>query len=537
MMTFVRGPSTFTGEGQIYVKLLPDGDPVQLTHDDLVKMAPRFAPDGSRIAYSTLGLSGWEVWTVPVLGGQQPRRLLSNAEGLRWIEEPTQTGGTSPRVLFSELTGKGITMAVVSSTESRANQRQVFVRDEIMAHFSYLSPDRTQLLLAEMGFSGWLPCRLAPYDGSSLGKPVGPDPSQCTSAAWSPDGRWMYFSANTGGGFHIWRQRFPDGTPEQVTFGATEEEEGVEVTPDGRSFLTSIGTRQNTLWIHDSGGDRQVTSDAYAFQPLFSPDGKKLYYLVRIGTGGVHQIIGNLWVMDLESDTRQRLLPDYSIEHYSVSQDGQRIVFVATGDARQAGVWVAALDGRSSPRRVASRGTQAFFGAEGDVVFGTQEGAGSFIYRVREDGTNVRKAIADSVHYGPYAVSPDGSHVVAWMQGSTEETANSVVVFPLDGSAPTRVCGTCAGRDSEFPQPVSWSADGKFVYLGFWINGAFAVPLRSGTMLPPLPASGIRSIQDAAALPGAQQFPVPGAFAGSNPGVYAYSKTSAQRNIYRVPVP
>ena len=25
----------------------------------------------------------------------------------------------------------------------------------------------------------------------------------------------MYLSANTGAGFHIWRQRFPDGTPEQ----------------------------------------------------------------------------------------------------------------------------------------------------------------------------------------------------------------------------------------------------------------------------------------------------------------------------------
>jgi len=78
-----------------------------------------------------------------------------------------------------------------------------------------------------MGFSGWLPCRLAPYDGSSVGRSIGPDPAQCTSAAWSPDGNWMYFSANTGGGFHIWRQRFPDGKPEQVTFGAAEEE-GIE---------------------------------------------------------------------------------------------------------------------------------------------------------------------------------------------------------------------------------------------------------------------------------------------------------------------
>jgi len=537
MMAFVRGPSTFMGDGQIFVKLLPDGDPVQLTHDKLPKMDPRFSPDGSRIAYSTSELSsGWGVWTVSVIGGEEPRRLLSNAEGLTWIQDPNRTGGSQPRVLFSEATGKGITMAVVSSTESRADRRTVFVRDEIMAHFSYLSPDGKHLLLAEMGFTGWLPCRLAPYDGSSPGSPVGPDPAQCTSAAWSPDGRWMYFSANAGGGFHIWRQRFPNGNPEQVTFGAAEAE-GIAFAADGRSFLTSIGTRQSTLWVHDSRGERQVTSDAYAFQPSFSADGKKLYYLVRVGTGGVHQIVGNLRMMDLESGARERLLSDFLMEHYAVSRDGQRVVFVSASEAERAGVWVARLDGRTPPRRLAAEGTQAFFGAGEDVLFGSHEGDGAFVYRIHQDGGGLSKAIPDPVHYGPYSVSPDGSHVVAWVQGSTEETARSVVVFPLNGGAPTTICGMCAGRESEFPQPVSWSADGRFVYFGFWENGAFAVPLLPGQILPALGPTGIRSIEDAEALHGAEPFPVAGAFAGPTPAVYAYSKPSAQRNIYRVPVP
>jgi serine/threonine protein kinase len=536
MMAFVRGTSTFMGEGQIYIKLLPDGDPVQLTHDKLPKMAPRFAPDGSRIAYSVSDLLGWEVWTVPLLGGQEPRRLLANAEGLTWIQETSQAGGTRPRVMFSELTGKGITMAVVSATESRADQRTIFMRDGIMAHFSYLSPDGRQLLLAEMGFTGWLPCRLAPYDRSSIGKPVGPDPAQCTSAAWSPDGTWMYFSANIGGGFHIWRQRFPDGRPEQVTFGAAEEE-GIEFAPDGRSFLTSIGTRQSTLWVHDSRGDRQVSSDAYAFQPSFSADGKRLYYLVRVGAGGIHQMTGNLWVMDLESGMRQRLLPDYVMEQYTVSGDGQRVVFVAANEAERAGVWFATLDGRSVPLRLAREGSQAFFAGGDTVLFGVGEGEGAAIYRVRQDGTDLQKAISGPVHYGPYSVSPDGNHVTAWVQGSTEATARSVVAFPLNGGAPTTICGMCAGRDSEFPQPVTWSPDGKFVYLSFWANGAYAVPLRANQILPPLPPAGIRSVEEAAALPGAQPFPIASAFAGPNPAVYAYSKASAQRNIYRVPVP
>lgn len=37
MLAFVRSPTTFLALGQIYVKELPDGKPVQLTHDSLKK--------------------------------------------------------------------------------------------------------------------------------------------------------------------------------------------------------------------------------------------------------------------------------------------------------------------------------------------------------------------------------------------------------------------------------------------------------------------------------------------------------------------
>lgn len=61
ILTFIRGEDTFMGAGQIYAKLLPDGEPVQLTHDGLVKMSPQFSPDGSRIAY----MAGvWNTWIV-----------------------------------------------------------------------------------------------------------------------------------------------------------------------------------------------------------------------------------------------------------------------------------------------------------------------------------------------------------------------------------------------------------------------------------------------------------------------------------------
>ena len=38
LLTFIRGSSTFLGPGDVYVKMLPSGEPVQLTHDKLVEV-------------------------------------------------------------------------------------------------------------------------------------------------------------------------------------------------------------------------------------------------------------------------------------------------------------------------------------------------------------------------------------------------------------------------------------------------------------------------------------------------------------------
>ena len=57
MVTFIRGGDSFLSRGQIYVKLLPNGESVRLTNDARAKYAPVFTPDGSRIAYTDV--SAW----------------------------------------------------------------------------------------------------------------------------------------------------------------------------------------------------------------------------------------------------------------------------------------------------------------------------------------------------------------------------------------------------------------------------------------------------------------------------------------------
>jgi len=174
VLAFLRSEGTFYGPGQIYVKLLPAGEPVQVTHDDSIKIGPVFSPDDARVAYGTV--EPWDTWVVPVLGGE-PQVMLRNASGLSWTD--------AQHVLFSEIGAVGVHMSIVTATESRANERNVYVpsRERGMAHRSYLSPDGKWVLIVEMDNSVWLPCRLVPFDGIGNGKQVGPPLAACTSAA------------------------------------------------------------------------------------------------------------------------------------------------------------------------------------------------------------------------------------------------------------------------------------------------------------------------------------------------------------------
>ncbi|MBV8910397.1 MAG: protein kinase, partial [Gammaproteobacteria bacterium] len=198
LLGFIRGASTFFGPGQIYIKSLPNGEPIQLTNDASRKTGPVFSPDASQVAYSVV--PAWDTWAVPLLRGE-PKLMLPNASGLTWID--------NERVLFSEIK-RGRHMGIVTAGQNRTDPHDIYVplQESGMAHRSYISPDHRWVLVVEMDTDStqiWLPCRLVPFDGGSRGREVGPEHAACTAAAWSPDGRWMYFSANAGQGFHIWR--------------------------------------------------------------------------------------------------------------------------------------------------------------------------------------------------------------------------------------------------------------------------------------------------------------------------------------------
>ena len=334
-------------------------------------MGPAFSPDGARIAYTVADPNfHWDTWVVPTLGGE-PQPWLRNASGLVW----SATG----QVLFSKI-AKVPHMGIVTAQENRIGERDVYLpaQEEAMAHRSFASPDGKSVILVEMDKDHmWGPCRLVPMDGTSIGRQMGPPKAACTSGAWSPDGRWMYLSSNAGGLFHIWRQRFPDGKPEQITSGPTEEE-GIAMAPDGRSFVTAVTLESVSVWVHDTRGTRQISLEGNAAEPKFTPDGRKLCYRIVAKAPNDFQFTreaGPLWLADLESGRSSPLVSDFPVLAYDISLDGKQVVLEAEDREGKPRLWLTTFERQRPPQPIPNVEAKSFFVVTTDlrIAFGRME--------------------------------------------------------------------------------------------------------------------------------------------------------------------
>ena len=536
MLAYLRGQITFgtsaQRNSQIWVQLLPNGQPTQLTNNEPAKNWPAFSPDGSRLAYTIQATGfGWDTWEVPPLGGEA-RQLMPNASGLTWLGD---------RLLYSKVLAEGVHMAIATSSPSRTDERTIYAPPGAasMAHRSFLSPDGKLLLVVEMDSAGtWLPCRVLPFDGSSAGSPVGPPNAQCTAASWSPDGRWMYFSSNVGGAFHLWRQSFPNGQPEQLTFGPTEEE-GIAVAADGKSLLTAAGTRSSTVWIHDTSGDRQITSEGFSLQPSLSPDRKTVYYVMQSATTPHSYVSGELWRADVATGKTEPALPGVVISHYSISPDSRRVLYT-TDTPAPGGLWIADLDHRTSPRSLTHRGeSRGFFGASGEIIFQENNSLPTRVMRMAEDGSDVRQVIPDPILL-LLSVSSDGRWASANIPAPDGGT--QLVAFDLTTGKKTVVCRSCSlgiGPARIWLPPVQWSRDFRFMYFA---TRAFErtertaiIPLHGAPLA--LDAGQDLTIEALRKKFGARIVNERDLYPGPDPGTYVFTRYTAQTNIYRVLLP
>jgi Tol biopolymer transport system component len=294
-----------------------------------------------------------------------------------------------------------------------------------------------------------------------------------------------------------------------------------------------VGITGSEVWIHDSTGERQISSEGFGFAPRISADGKKLYYLASKSSGDVYER-GELWVTQLEGGHGERVLPAVEITNYDVSTDGKRVAYAVAGSNGKRQLWLASLDRRFPPRRLSGWDDDwPRFGPEGDLYFRSREGQSSFVYRMKEDGSGRQKAIPNAIlHF--LDVSPDGRWIVAWVPIPGIESNSAIMAYDTRGGSPVRICDQCR---------ADWARNGKWFTVAFGRMGrgptagavTLVFPVEGRRSLPPLPAAGLNSAAEAPR--GIRKIEIWQAAPGPEPSVYAFTKSSVRRNLYRVPVP
>lgn len=522
MVAFIRGDNPFLDSDAIYVKMLPNGEARRVTDDSRPKYGLAFSPDGSQIAYTAMDASGFSTYEVSALGGES-HLLLSNAAGLVWLN-PQQ-------LLFSEIQS-GIHMGVVTATLTRTDLREIYFpeHERGMAHYSYPSPDRRWALVVEMNGDGWMPCRLVSLDGERAARSVGPA-GGCSSAGWSPDGGWMYFTAVVEGRSHLWRQRFPEGAPEQVTFGPTEED-GVAVEPTGRALITSVGVHESAVWIHDGGGERPLSSEGEVVGgPSFSPDNSTIYYLLRRGEGSGAE----LWRTVVDSGKSEALFPGISMIAYDVSADDKQVVYANGAPGGTTQLWLAPVDRSVPAAKVGNPGGRwPQFGPRGRILFEETEGNANYLEQMDPDGSNRSRVV-------PYpiaefeGVSPGRRWVMLTVPRTPERDFPAVMAIPLDGGTAQRMCVSyCLPR---------WSTDGRFLFIPVEDASqtspgrSLAIPVGPGESLADFPPAGIALRAEPGVVQGAQSVERANLVPGKDPEHYAWVNTTVHRNLYRISLP
>lgn len=475
------------------------GKTVRFSTDEGTWLDLDVSPDGRTIVFSMLG----DIYALPAEGGQA-RRLT---RGAAWDIQPrfspdgkeiafTSDRGGGNNLWRMKADGSGATQ--VSKEDFRLLNNPAWSPDGRFIvgrkHFtSQRSLGAGELWLYHRDGGAGLQLTKRKNDQQDLGEP-----------AFSPDGRYLYYSEDVspGGMFQYNRnvhgviyaiKRLDRETGEVETVAAGP---GGAVrpqpSPDGRQLAFVKRVRDKSV-LHvmdlDSGHVRPLwdglshdQQEAWAiFGPYpnfdWTPDGKALVLWAQGKLWRVDAATGAPANIPFSAEVEQSVLPAQRyaqqlegasfapkmIRDVATSPDGKTLVFHAVGQ-----LWTKALPG-GEPRRLTRDGSrfeyQPSFSADGRKLLyttwsDTELGA---IHELDLASGQSRKLSSEpGFYYGP-RYSPDGRHVVYSRQGGGGLTGSlwsgtrGVFLVPASGGEPVQLAKN--GADPHF------SADGKRVYF------------------------------------------------------------------------
>jgi Tol biopolymer transport system component len=286
------------------------------------------------------------------------------------------------------------------------------------------------------------------------------------NAAWSPDGKWIYFvhGVDPTDEMNVWRVKPSGGPPEQLTTHAIAAS---RVAPlDARTVLyTARGADRSGPWLWSLDVERKisrrVTTGIESYTSVSaSRDGKRIVVTAANPVSKLSQVpLGTSLpeerdVQPFVLPTERALAPRFggtSLFYLSARGTGDGLWRFDRGEAVE--IWQSPEASVSEPAAVAPDGQHV-------AIVVRRDGKRQIVI-MAADGTQSRTLapsleIQGSAGQGTADWSPDGKWIAS---GARDAAGAGLFLVPVDGGRPVRiVSGTAV-------DPV-WSPDGRLVVYG-----------------------------------------------------------------------
>ncbi|HEY0726352.1 MAG TPA: hypothetical protein VGD41_20725, partial [Pyrinomonadaceae bacterium] len=237
-----------------------------------------------------------------------------------------------------------------------------------------------------------------------------------------------------------------------------------------------------------------------------------------------------LWSTDLAAGRFERLFPGQLVTQQDIGKGGQLLAMVIEADGKSR-IWLAWPDNREPPKRVGNiEAATGRLGPTGEIVFPALENGALQLFRTNVDGSTPQRFAGPSGNVLG-GVSPDGLWVSDWLGGELR-------AFSTNGAMPVVLFKGSVSR-------LRWTPDGSRALLAvqtgpgpsaFGFGHTYVLPLEPGSLLPRIPTGGFKTEAEIAAIPGVEVIPYGDVSFSPERGVYAFSKITVTRNLYRIPL-
>jgi len=345
---FVAYSSDQSGNFDIWVRSIGEGNSVQVTNSPAHDWQPNWSPDGLSLVFRS-EREGGGLFVVPALGGSE-RKLCGFGYRPRWSPDGTQ-------VLFDSSAYTGAVKSKPYVIDSTGGTPRDVLKDFVPQFVSTLlvawHPDGSRLSVwgnhRQAGWSFWtVPLNGGPPLQSQIDTSVQSQLKESgvrfANFLWMPSANGLIFEGESQGVRNLWKVkvdpstlRWIDGL-ERLTTGAGKDTD-IAVSSDGRKLAFSIRSERNRLWTlpFDPVSGRTTrppqpltVAGMDAMQPGLSPDGKMLVFRKRRADKE------ELWAKSL-ADGRETLLTgadDFRRVNPILSNDGSRLLYVRSGPAQ-----------------------------------------------------------------------------------------------------------------------------------------------------------------------------------------------------------